>query len=383
MIFHLKYKIMVALFYLMRIFPVKRNKIVFCSFSGKGFGDNCKYIALELLKQSQKYDLVWLTADGDDESVPRQVRTVKYLSLRSVYEQATAKVWVDNRRKPGYVRKRKNQYYIQTWHAGISLKKVEKDAELAMPQYYIWAAKRDSKMADLFLSSSKWDTECYRRAFWYDGHILEEGLPRQDIIFNLTDEKKSLLKKKIGIDEKYKIAMYAPTFRKNMTEKDLSVYSIDWNNFLEILRKRFGGTWKGMIRLHPNVSKYVNSLQLPTNVLNVTNYPDMQELIAISDVAITDYSSAILEFAMTGRPGFIFAVDLEDYKKDRDLYFSLEELPCPLALSNEQLIENVKLFDARKYAESVRAFYHGRCGLFEGGHASEAVAQIIDRIIFD
>jgi CDP-glycerol glycerophosphotransferase len=232
-------------------------------------------------------------------------------------------------------------------------------------------------MADLFLSSSRWDTECYRRAFWYDGRILEKGLPRQDIIFNLQEESKANLKNKIGIDTDYNTVLYAPTFRKNMTESDLSVYSLDWKKLLSELELKFGGKWKGLIRLHPNVSKFTSLLNLPDDVLNVTDYPDMQELIAIADIGITDYSSALLEFGMTGRPSFIFATDYAEYKKDRDLNFTLEELPCSFAANNKELLENIRSFENDNYLKKIREFYYNRCGLFQGGKSSQYVADII------
>jgi CDP-glycerol glycerophosphotransferase len=363
-------------FYIFRLFPIKSNKIVIVNYLGKGYGDNAKYITEELINRKEKLDIVWLV-NKVDELFPKEVRTVKYGSIKAIYELVTAKIWIDNRRKPSYVRKRKNQYYIMTWHAGITLKKVEKDAEQTLPTTYIRAAKADSKMADLFLSSSRWDTECYRRAFWYDGRILEKGLPRQDIIFNLQEESKANLKNKIGIDTDYNTVLYAPTFRKNMTESDLSVYSLDWKKLLSELELKFGGKWKGLIRLHPNVSKFTSLLNLPDDVLNVTDYPDMQELIAIADIGITDYSSALLEFGMTGRPSFIFATDYAEYKKDRDLNFTLEELPCSFAANNKELLENIRSFENDNYLKKIREFYYNRCGLFQGGKSSQYVADII------
>lgn len=380
MIFHLKYIIMVALFYLMRIFPIKRNKIVFCSFSGKGFGDNCKYIALELLKQSQKYDLVWLTANGQDESVPSQIRTVKYLSLRSVYEQATAKVWIDNRRKPGYVRKRRNQYYIQTWHGMSALKKVEKDALNAMPATYTKAAMADSQMADLFLAPSRWDARLYRDSFWYNGEILKSGIPRMDILFKYSREKVDEIRNSLGIPNSTHIVLYVPTFRKDQSIDDLKCYMLDWAALLSALSQRFGGEWKGIIRLHPNISKYANDLEIPESVINATNYPDIQELMLVSDCAISDYSSSLIEFSATGKPGFIFAVDRKEYDLDRGSYFKLDELPFPIAESMGQLGQNICDYDEEEYRKLHSIFYNQVIGIYKGGSASLEIAEKIERI---
>ena len=141
------------IYYLFRIFPIKNNKIVISSYYGKGYGDNGKYICQELLKSGRNLDIVWLSEEKQE--FPNQIRVAKYKSVKSIYEQVTAKVWIDNCRKRSYVRKRKKPYYIMTWHGGIGPKKVEKEAERQLPRHYIKAAQRDSKMANLFVAESQ------------------------------------------------------------------------------------------------------------------------------------------------------------------------------------------------------------------------------------
>ena len=79
---------------------------------------------------------------------------------------------MDSCRKWAYTKKRGRQLYIQTWH-GFPLKRIEKDAEKALPEDYIRAARQDSRMADLFVSNSSFLTEIYQKGFWYDGEVLE------------------------------------------------------------------------------------------------------------------------------------------------------------------------------------------------------------------
>ena len=183
-------------FYLFRIFPIKKNKVVLSCHLGKGYGDNGKYIVEALLKRRKKYDIVWL-AKNPSEKFPDGVRAVYYRSIKSIFEQVTAGVWIDNRRKPLFVRKRKNQFYIMTWHSNIALKKVEKDVEEHLEPRYVASAKRDSKMADIILSGSKWETALMQRAFWYDGKVLQIGYPRQDIFVGSKDEYVKKIRKYI------------------------------------------------------------------------------------------------------------------------------------------------------------------------------------------
>ena len=371
-------KLVAGVFYLMRLFPIKKNKVVVVSYLGNGYGDNAKYIIKELLSQTKKYDVVWLTRKKE-QRFPAGVRTVVYGSLKSIYEQCTAKVWIDNKRKPGYVRKRKEQYYINTWHGNTVLKRVEKDAVGVLPYYYINAAKRDSKMADVYLSSGKWDTHIYRTAFWYDGEIVECGYPRQDILFQNDKEQKEKIKSGLGIGPEEKILLYAPTFRSGDRAGDTSVYALNYKETLQALERRFGGVWRGIVRLHPNVAALGDRLCIPSEVLNVTNYSDMQELMLIADCVISDYSSSITEAGAAGKPGFIFATDYELYMKERNVYFAFEELPFPVSKSNEELIEQIESFNIEGYADKCRHFYNDICGINREGKAAKTVTELIKK----
>ena len=102
------------------------RKIVICSFFGKGYGDNGKYIVEEIIKQELDYDIVWLVAKNVDRTnFPDQVRQVGYKSIRGIYELATAKFWIDNCRKYFYPPKGKSSLH-QTWHGNIGVKLVRK-----------------------------------------------------------------------------------------------------------------------------------------------------------------------------------------------------------------------------------------------------------------
>ena len=359
--------------YLMRVFPIKENKIVFLNYYGKGYGDNAKYICDLLKKQSDKYELVWALHNMQN-SLPVEVRPVKYGSLKFYYDLCTAKIWINNCRMPLYIRKRKQQFYIQTWHGDMCIKKTEGDAQGALYPSYIKGAKNDSRMANLFVTGNEWMVEIYRRAYWYEGEVFRSGYPRRDILYRISSEEKGRIKKSLGINQEEKVVLYAPTFRE---KTDLRVFMINWDLLLSALKDRFGGNWRGMIRLHPNISRMANQLNLPKDIINVTDYDDMQELLAMCDICITDYSSSVLEFAVTGKPGFIFAVDYDDYKKERDVYFEFSELPFPFAMDNEQLANNILAFDSEQYKARHQAFYKDRLKVFEDGTASEKLAERI------
>lgn len=359
----------------MRIFPIQNNKVVFSNFVGKGFGGNPKYIYLKLSEQVS-IDAVWLVGNlYENNNLPDNVRAVKYHSLRKFYELATAKVWIDNCRKGEYMVKRRNQYYVMTWHGGIGIKKVENDAAASLGKEYVRYAKIDSKRIDLMISNSTWCTKLYNKSFWYSGEIIEEGLPRLDCLVNLTVY--SGIKKSFGIPDSTRIIMYAPTFRK---KKSLKPYKIDPDLVVNELTNRFGGEWVFMYRLHPSISIKINIPECICQVIDVSAYNDIYQLLTVTDVVITDYSSIIFDFAETNKPAFLYVTDLEEYNKDRSTYFDIKALPFPFSDSNAQLVKNIRAFDMDEYKKELNRFF-SKLGLNETGHAAESVAnKIIEHI---
>ena len=161
--------------------PVRRNKIVLLHDYGLGYGDSPKYIAEALLKEGFSFDIVWLV-NNMSLDIPRPIRKVYLARIRSVYELATAKVIVTTMKGRVNLRKKKNQFFIYIPHGQSGAKYVEKAAK-GLGQPYIEGSKWHSSVSDLFLSSSKMQTQEMKDFFWYDGEIEEYGLPRNDIFF--------------------------------------------------------------------------------------------------------------------------------------------------------------------------------------------------------
>ena len=168
---------------LISLFPV-RNKIVFLNFWGRGYGDSPKYIAEEIIRQNLPFEMVWLVYDMSCE-IPDRIKKVKYYSLKSRIELATARVIISNVKGGLQFRKKKSQYYIQTWHGGFGVKFIEKEIENSLSPQYVSSSKHDSSITDLILSGSEFQTKVIKDAFWYDGEIFKKGVPRNDIFFNL------------------------------------------------------------------------------------------------------------------------------------------------------------------------------------------------------
>lgn len=359
--------------------PIKRDKVFFLSNSGKGYLCNGKYITEELIRQRADVDLVWGVRDMTCR-MPAQVRKVKVDSPEYYYELATAGIWVDNYRKDIHVHKRKGQYYIQTWHGSGPLKKVEKDVEDALSPEYIRKAKRDGEMIDLFLSGTSANSAMYKNAFYSRGEILECGSPRNDLLVAAQESRRDEIRRKLGLgNQEIKVALYAPTFRKSL-EDSVKAYDLDGYKLKKGLESRFGGRFAILVRFHPDLSGEERLKMLYADCIQVTDYEDTQELLAVSDVLITDYSSVFWDFSLQRRPVFLYQNDEQEYLEDRGFYCPPDEWPYPRAHTQEELLREIACFQEEEYIENLESFFR-RWPSFDDGHASErAACRIMDVI---
>ncbi len=351
--------------FIFRLLPIKKNRVVMSNLLGKGYGDNPKYIADELLsRKDSNVEIIWLVKDRYYDDIPNKIKQVKRFTLKELYYLSTAKVWVDNSRKHIGVTKRKKQYYIQTWHGDLFLKMLEKDVEESLPKMYIKSAIADSKMIDLVTSGSYFFTNVVRRAFWYNGKILECGSPKTDPYFNIN--------KNDNID--YKTVVYAPTFRDN---GDNSCCSIDYGKLLQILENKYGCKWKAIVRFHPNVSYLQDSIKYTDDILNGSKFSDIGDMIKSCDMLITDYSSTAFDAMYAKKIVLLYVPDEDEYFKVRKSQFKREEIPFPRAKTNEELFNNIKNLNEKEFYDKVKVFLKEKIKSYERGTASKSIANVI------
>ncbi|MBO5241703.1 MAG: CDP-glycerol glycerophosphotransferase family protein [Lachnospiraceae bacterium] len=370
--------------------PIRSNKVVISNYMGSGYGCNGKYVLEYLLKNEPEFakelDLVWVVRDAEKnkECFPPQVRLVEYGSFQAMQEYATARVWLQNFQMVHYLNKgllkRDGQVYIQMWHGSLGIKKIEGAVDyLNRDKAWLSLAKKNAAYTDYWISNSDFETKVYREAFWGAGTILEYGHPRNDIFYADRSEAVRKIRETYGILQNQKLLLYVPTFRDGAKgNKKLP----DGVKIADSLNKRFGGDWVLAIRQHPRIAadgKLENDAG--QNVWrNVTFYPDIQELLAAADVVLTDYSSAIFDFVLTGRPGFLLMEDYKEYEDLRGLYYSPHESPFPVSYTQEQLCEKITGFNEEQYQQKVQAFLREK-GCREDGNAAERVTQLIKEII--
>ncbi len=304
--------------------------------------------------------------------MPEGICKAKISAWRQTYELSTAKVIVTNIKCGMQYIKKKNQYAIQTWHSCYPPKLIEKEAEDKLPPHYVKASRRDSRQTDLFLSNSAAMTRLIKNAFWCESEIMECGFPRNDIFFTATAEDRARIRGDLGVSPNTKLVLYAPTFRD---DGSMDAYSLDCMAVVEKLRGR-GEDWRLMTRLHPNVNDVNGLFPESEYIINATSYPDMQELLLIADILITDYSSTPPEFAAMGKQVYIYAPDVPQYQALRGLREDYFTSPYPVDTSNEELLKRMDSYSPETAAVQARAYMEFSGGVDKG----DASKKVVDRI---
>lgn len=372
--------------YCCRALPIKKNKIIVDNFGGRGFSDNPRYIVEALHKESEKeLDIVWVVGEKDwNTYFPSYVRKVNidkhgFFSLLHYWlEYATSRVWIDNIKNFSKPYKRKGQFYLQTWHGAIALKKIEKAAIDTLTPEYINSSKKDSKQIDLIISNSQWFNDDVYKNFWYDGRIAITGTPRNDVFF----EDPSPIKKKVRsfyhIADDVEFILYAPTFRGHLSlENQLSLYEFDEQKIIDAFSNKFHKKFIILKRLHPNISKLV-TMEESEIIKDGSRYTNMQDLLISCFALITDFSSSIFDLMLINDRIFLFTKDYENYiEKERGLNFDIKnDLPFPFAETENELVSYIESFDEERAKTSIDDF-KAKLQIKEDGHASDRVAKII------
>ncbi|RCV52716.1 bifunctional glycosyltransferase/CDP-glycerol:glycerophosphate glycerophosphotransferase [Marinitenerispora sediminis] len=359
-----------------------REEILFDSYTGRQFSDSPHSVYAELRARGGRwadYPMSWLVRDGQ-VNLPADLTRVRH-NGRDFYESlARARYLVTNSRQPAWFTRRPDQTVVQTWH-GSMLKRIGFDIENIRGKSRDYHEKLawETRQWDYLVSPSPWATPILRRAFRFEGEILETGYPRNDIFFSAEREALAeRTRRRLGLPEGRKVILYAPTWRDDKYYTR-GKHKLDLHLDLRRMYDKLGDDHVLLVRRHPRV---VDSVPIVGEdfVYDVSLYPEIMELFLITDILVTDYSSMMFDFANTGRPMLFFTYDIESYRDNlRGFYFDFEETaPGPLLLESDDVIASVLGIDevAGSYADRYRAFVDQFCPLDDG----RAAARVVDRV---
>lgn len=362
-----------------------REAVVFSVNMGGPAGDSGLAILQEMRSRDLPLEYFWAVTDTSID-VPLGVRKLVRGSSEWFELLSTARVVVNNYGGIDSYGDRAFQYYLQTWH-GTPLKFIGRSE---IEQESRWAAgkavraRREAREWDALISPNKFFTSIASREFYYDGKILEIGYPRNDRLVNSTPEEKAELRASIGIPEGWRAVLYAPTWR----DVGANGYASPMVEFFdpEELAEQIGEKTTVLVRGHSfNLRAGVARRESRSRVIDVTSYPDVNELMIASDVMVTDYSSIMFDYLCTGKPIVYFAPDLDEYLANRGMYMEFQDvLAGPLVQNVPDLVsELVRLdtFEERfgpQYEALAKAFVS-----WDDGRASSRAADAILNAISD
>lgn len=358
------------------LLPINQKRILFYSFSGKGYSDSPKYICDYVVSHSDEYEIIWAVNNPEECSflIERGWKVIGYKSWRHFVYGLTSKFIVTNTGPYAALEYRKSQVIINTWHGGGAYKKTGVDNPYKNKWQILYNKNFGQAGVRLFLSSSEAFTKyAIRGAFEYKGEVLQCGLPRNDILLDKSkhDEIRKKVKLKLGINDNERFVLYAPTWRNYDTSKceKLSV-----NDLVKTCESKFGSTWRFVFRGH-NLSKGLGSVS--DDFINATNYPDMQELMIAADMLISDYSSCIWDYSLMLKPCFLFVPDLEQYDGTFAFYEPIDTWGFDVCKSNEILIYKITTYSENLYFENIKR-NHQFFGRTDNGESTECVYKYIE-----
>lgn len=350
-------------------------KIVYDSFAGR-YSDNPRAIYEELLRRYPAYEHVWLSDPLHGHGFPPGVRTASLDGPEARAHLESADLVVSNThieldwdKKPGAV-------YLQTWH-GTPLKRIHFDVLWAPPGRLDYLTQ-DVHRWDLLLSPNDASTGPLRRAFGFPGEIAVTGYPRNDVLSasGRRDEVRARVRSELGIPADTTVVLYTPTWRDLHMDAD-GKFDFALHLDLDDFTARLGGDHVLLLRTHYMLSGRLGEVDGST-VRDVSFYPDIADLYLAADVMVTDYSSTMFDFAVTGKPLLFFTYDLEAYRDEtRGFYFELEDVaPGPLLRTSSELVGALRDLEAirSRHADAYDRFRDRFCHL-EDGRATERVVD--------
>ena len=355
---------------------------VFDSHGGKQYSCNPRAVYEELRRRDAGLDCVWITRDGQ-VTVPDGGRVVVRGSREHYELAARARFIVSNMLQADWYRRPPGQLYLQTWH-GTPLKRICLDVET--PQFPTGVAYHDRVRADVvnwdaLLSENAFSTPIFRKAFGFDGDILEFGYPRNDVLSSPESaERASRVRRQLGLPAGTRTVLYAPTWRDDATTR-AGGFGFPQHLDLDAVTQALGADHVMLVRAHQKMREAMVTGVADSRIIDVTPYPDIADLLLIADVLITDYSSVMFDFAVTGRPMLFFTYDLERYRdKLRGFYLDFEaEAPGPLLRTSDDVIDSLRDLDdvSSGYRAAYDAFAARFCRLDDGHAAARTVDWLL------
>ena len=302
------------------------------SFGGRSGGDNPAAICEDLAAHDVRAPLWWSVVDGT-VPVPSGAVPVVVGSQEWVEALRTSRVIVTNDHLPDWFSKREGQHLLQTWH-GTPIKKLLHDAAPgSVSLRYQRLMARQVPQWDLLLAQNREAEQRLRRALGYGGQIRVGEYPRNVRLLGGIEVGRRV-RSDLGIGEEQRVILYAPTWRERLRHPEGLAGHSNGQGLLGEVYPAHRTDAVVLMRTH-----HMNCARPGSGLVDVSRYPNIEELMMASDVLVSDYSSIFLDFALTGKPAVVYVPDLEHYRDvERGLYGDWPRRSgLPVALDHDEL----------------------------------------------
>lgn len=340
-------------------FPIKQKTVLFTAHN-RGYNDSSRAIYERMIKDPRfiNYTFYW---GLDDVSIvipgnPQKIKADTWAYFKTAFR---CKYWITcvNIERSLKFKKRK-QIYLNTDH-GITIKTCGNDA--------VGRKDYDFYYINYYCVSGEYERKMYTRVFNLNPKsIIATGLPRNDELYHLNQSEILEIKKRLGLTDK-KIILYAPTWRDS---KDVGkTYSIAPPITIAKWKKTLGEDYTLLLRAHPYTTQLLG-IEFDEFVKDYSSYKNVNDLIKIADLLISDYSAIIFDFSITEKPIFCFAYDYDDYAKNRGIALDLKtEFPSGIVQDEDTLLNRITNLDYKTACAEIRTFKNKY--IEYGGNATE------------
>lgn len=369
--------------------PIEEKTILYLAYRNNIMGGNPYAIFRELISRPEysDYKHVWIYGDPKnlkDDTFERYKSLPNVVCVRARTREycrylAAANYIVCNSSIPSWCKKREGQVYINTWH-GVPLKTLGRCANDRSKES-VSNSQRNFFFCDYMVMPNRYTIDHMMEAYdikgMMTGSIIDAGYPRTDLVRNTSTEYiKGLLELKLDCSlENKKLVLYAPTFR---TKNGKSVNtSAEVGRYMHSLMNILPEGYELIFKVHNMMAKFFKKDKKMRSRL-IFDEIETNELLSVTDILITDYSSIFFDFLCTKRPILFFDYDKEEYSNGRGLYLPLEELPGAVCETIEEMEENFRLIDegvydySANYARFLKEFAYN-----DDGEAARRVVDII------
>jgi CDP-glycerol glycerophosphotransferase len=358
-----------------RDLPLEPDLAVFAAYWYRGYSCSPRAIYEKARELVPWVRGVWIVNADTAAAMPAGVDyvvggTEEYFSLL-----ARATYFVNNVNFPNGWVKRPGQVHVQTHH-GIPLKRMGMDLQHSPGEEYrtmrFPALLRRIAKWDYSLTRNRFDTLCWEHAYPVPYTTLEIGLPRDDALVNATAADGQRIRQQLGIEAGQRVVLYVPTHREYDREMRAPAD-------VKALAASLGPDHLLLVRSHYFADRDPATIIEPGTAVDVSSHPSIEELYLAADVLVTDYSSAMFDYALLDRPIVIYAPDWDTYQRLRGTYFDLfAEPPGAVTTTQDELVAALLsgAADAPE-ATAARATFRQRFCQNADGHAAERCVRTV------